>query len=88
MVALSIDARYNKAIRHEGVLCMANIPRLRAVLSQDAMRSAWRQPLAVIYWPYTTNPRDTLVTNVIRTVKINIPRLSTYQHSGLEPPSL
>ena len=40
---------------------MANIPRLRDVLMQDASRSAWIQPLAVVYWPYTTNPRGALL---------------------------
>ena len=36
---------------------MANIPWLRAVLAHDATRSAWIQPLAVVYLPYTTPPR-------------------------------
>ena len=36
---------------------MANIPRLRAVLMHNATRSVWIQPLAVVYWPYITNPR-------------------------------
>ena len=78
---------------------MANIPQLRAVLRIQPL--AWIQPLAVVYWLYTTNPRGALltyklVTNVIREVKINvlsypwydIPRLSSNQHSGLEPSSL
>ena len=39
------------------------------------MRSAWVQPLVVVYWPYTTNPEVPycyykLVTNVIRAFKI------------------
>jgi hypothetical protein len=82
---------------------MANIPLLRAVLRHDALRSAWTQLLAVVYWPYTTSPVPycyyKLVTNVIRAVKINvlsylwytwsdIPRLSANQYSGLEPPNL
>ena len=32
---------------------MPNIPRLRAVLMHDATWSAWTQPLAMVYWPYT-----------------------------------
>ena len=82
---------------------MANIPWLRAVLMHYTMQSAWTQPLAVLYWPYTTNPKVPycdykLVTNVIRAVKIHvchtrgiwsaISRLSANQHSGIEPTSL
>ena len=57
---------------------MANIPRLRAVLMYDATWSAWIKPLAVVYWPYIPNPRGALllnyklVTNLIRSVKINV----------------
>ena len=40
---------------------MANIPRLRDVLMQDATRSTWIQPLAMVYWPYTTNPQGGLL---------------------------
>ena len=40
---------------------MANIPQLRAVLMHDATKSAWTQPLAVVYWPYITNPRGALL---------------------------
>ena len=40
---------------------MANIPYLRAVLIHDATRSAWIQPLAVVYRPYTTNPQGALL---------------------------
>ena len=36
---------------------MANIPWLRAVLMHNATLSTWIQPLAVVYWPHTTNPR-------------------------------
>jgi hypothetical protein len=39
---------------------MANIPRLRAVLKHDATQSVWIQPLAVVYWLYTTNPQGAL----------------------------
>ena len=50
---------------------MANIPQLRAVLIHDATWSAWTQHLAVVYWPYITNPDEhyfhyKLVTNLIR----------------------
>ena len=43
----------------------------------NATRSAWLQPLAVVYWPYTTNPEVPycfykLLTKVIRTVKTNV----------------
>jgi hypothetical protein len=56
---------------------MDNIPLLRAVLKHDASQSAWTQPVAVVYWPYITNPDVhycyyKLVTNVIRTVKIHV----------------
>ena len=57
---------------------MANIPRLRTVLKHDTMRSAWTQPLAIIYWPYTTNHNKVpyhyykLVTKVISRVKISV----------------
>jgi hypothetical protein len=40
---------------------MANIPQLRAVLRQDALRSAWTQPLAVVLWPYTKKHRGALL---------------------------
>ena len=40
---------------------MDKIPRLRAVLMHVAMRSAWIRPLAVVYWPYTTNPQGALL---------------------------
>ena len=55
---------------------MANIPWLRAVM-HDATRSAWIQPLAVVYWPYTTNPEVTycyykLVAHLIKAVKIQV----------------
>jgi hypothetical protein len=40
---------------------MANIPWPRAVLMQDAMQSAWIQPLAVVYWPYITKPSGALL---------------------------
>ena len=46
-----------------GVWYMANIPQLRAVLMNDAKWSAWIQPLAVVYWPYTTSPRSLLLKN-------------------------
>ena len=36
-------------------------PRLRAVLMHDTTLSVWTQPLAVVYWPYTTNPRCALL---------------------------
>ena len=36
-------------------------PRFRAVLMHDAMWRAKIQPLAVVYWPYTTNPRGALL---------------------------
>jgi hypothetical protein len=59
------------------IIIMANIPQLRSVLMHDATRSAWIQALAMVYWPYTTNPGVPysyykLVTNVIRAVKINV----------------
>ena len=55
---------------------MAKIPRLRAVLIHAATRSAWTQPLAVVYCPYNTNPEVPycnyeLVTNGITAVKIS-----------------
>ena len=37
----------------EGLWYMANIPGLRAVLKHDTMWSAWIQPLAMVYWPYS-----------------------------------
>jgi hypothetical protein len=37
-----------KAVRPEEVWYMANIARLRAVLRDGTMRSAWTQPLAVV----------------------------------------
>ena len=40
---------------------MADISWLKDVLMQDATRSAWIQPLVVVYWPYTTNPRGALL---------------------------
>ena len=46
-------AWYIETIRPEEV---ANIARLRAVLMHDAMRSAWIQPSAVVYWPYNHKP--------------------------------
>ena len=69
----------------------------------DATRSAWTQPLAVVYWPYCISQTleepycyYKLVTNIIIAVKLNvlsfpwsdIPWLSANQKSGLEPPSL
>jgi hypothetical protein len=60
-----------------GVWYMDNIPRLRAVLMLNATRSAWIQSLAVVYWPYTTNPEVSyyyykLVTNLIRAVEVTV----------------
>jgi hypothetical protein len=47
---------YNEEIRHKGVWYIANVPQLSSVLMQNVSWSAWTQPLAVVYWPYTTNP--------------------------------
>ena len=63
-------------IKPEEEWYMAVLPRLRAVLRHAAMRSSWIKPLAVVYWPYITNPEVPycyykLVTNVIRAVKIH-----------------
>ena len=33
---------------------MTNIQRLGAVHMHNGMHSAWKQPLAVVYWLYTT----------------------------------
>ena len=33
----------------------------KAPRGHDTMRSAWIQPLTVVYWPYTTNPRGALL---------------------------
>ena len=63
---------------------MGNTPWLRAVLRHNATRSAWIQPLPVVYWPYRVrvrvNPQTPevpycyykLVTNVIRAVNIHV----------------
>ena len=50
---------------------MANIPRLRAVLTHDATRSAW---ILAIYHKLPEVPYCyyKLVTNIIRAVKINV----------------
>ena len=56
---------------------MANIPRLRDVLKTDATLSVWIQPVAMVYWSYTTYPEGPycyykLVTNKIRSVKVYV----------------
>ena len=56
---------------------MANIPRLRAVLTHDATRSARTQTLAVYIGHISQTPKVPycyykLVTNVIRAVKRNV----------------
>jgi hypothetical protein len=33
---------------------MANVPQLMAVSKHSALRLALEQPLAMVYWPYTT----------------------------------
>lgn len=64
---------------------MVNISRLRAVLIHDATRGAWTEPLAVIYWPYTTKPSGALmVTNVIRAIKMYILSYQSVYH-GYQP---
>ena len=47
---------------------MANIPRLRAVSRHSTLRRALEQPLAVLYWPYTTPPRALLLKCTVRDV--------------------
>ena len=58
IITVGYNVEHSKAVQaisHLGGLrYMANIPRLRAVLDQT--RSAWTQPIVVVYWPYTTNP--------------------------------
>ena len=44
---------------------MANIPRPRAVLKHGTTWSAGIQPLAVVYWPYTTPPHAKLLKYVM-----------------------
>ena len=57
---------------------MPNMTRLRAVLRHDVTRSAWTQPLDVVYWPIFHKTPEVpycyykLVTNVIRAVKISV----------------
>ena len=52
---------------------MVNVSWLRAVLKHNAMQSEWSQPLAVVYWPYITNPRCLIaIINVIRAVKMHV----------------
>ena len=46
----------------EGVWYTANTPRLRAVLRQDATRSAWIQPLALVYLAIYHKPLRCLIT--------------------------
>ena len=47
---------------------MVNIPRLRAVSRHSALHRAQEQPLAMIYWPYTTPPRALLLKYNINTL--------------------
>jgi hypothetical protein len=55
---------------------MANIPQLRDAFTHDTTWSAWIQPLAVVYWPYSTTPPkvpycyDKLIPKVIRALKM------------------
>ena len=57
---------------------MANIARLRAVLTHNAMQSAWTQPPYPWYVGYISQTPEVrycyykLVTNVIRAVKIHV----------------
>jgi hypothetical protein len=55
---------------------MANIPQLRAVLRHKATRSAWTQPLVVVYRSYVTNSQGALFLLTgyqrIRAVKIHV----------------
>ena len=45
------------AIRHpRGLWYMTNIPQLRAVSRHSALRRAYEEPVAMLYWPYTTPP--------------------------------
>ena len=67
----------NKAWR--GVVYMANIPRLKAVLTNNAMRSAWIQQIVVVLYighipqtPKVPYCYYELVTIVIRALKINV----------------
>ena len=67
---------------------MANVPRLRAVITHNGTWSSRTQPLAVVYWPYITNPEVPycyykLVTNVIRAVKIPIFVIPIYTHTHM-----
>jgi hypothetical protein len=63
-ISICVKRKYNLSLLnlpdylYKGVWYMANIPRLTAVLMHDAMRSAWIQPLAVLYCPYTANLGD------------------------------
>ena len=70
---------------------MANIPRLRAVLTHNATRSAWIQCLAVEYWPYTTNPRGALLllyTGYQHHQSSNKCFVITVLHHGFQPISI
>ena len=75
---------------------MANIPRLRAILKHNAMRKAWQQPLALVYWQYTTNTRGALLLfltgyNLIRAVKNTcfvIPVVYNLIHHSFQPISI
>ena len=43
---------------------LANIPRLTAVSRHSALRRNLEQPLAVVYWPYTTPPHALLLNSI------------------------
>jgi hypothetical protein len=63
---------------------MTNIPRLRAVLKRNATQSAWRQPLAVVYWHegvwYMTN-----IPRLRAVLKRNTECLETALSCGILP---